>query len=144
MLLFNLNLCWIQVKKNILQPHNSNYGSGSSAVPYFVLDIKNGHSIDSSGKSKRYIYNFVQQKMQPETADQLDAQFDSIDFSLKVGDLVVSLVHLLDGTYNHYELCALSCLFKCSYLQLFLLYKTVCSVHDVLTITFKCRAFLLF
>lgn len=99
MLLFNLNLCWIQVKKkNILQPHNSNYGSGSSAVPYFVLDIKNGHSIDSSGKSKRYIYNFVQQKMQPETADQLDAQFDSIDFSLKVGDLVVSLVHLLDGT----------------------------------------------
>ncbi|ONM14575.1 DNA replication ATP-dependent helicase/nuclease JHS1 isoform X2 [Zea mays] len=78
-----------QVKKNILQPHNSNYGSGSSAVPYFVLDIKNGHSIDSSGKSKRYIYNFVQQKMQPETADQLDAQFDSIDFSLKVGDFVV-------------------------------------------------------
>ncbi|CAD6262529.1 unnamed protein product [Miscanthus lutarioriparius] len=76
-------------KKNIFQPHNSNSRSGNSAVPYFVLDIKNGHSIDSSGKSKRYIYNFVQQKLQPETADQLDAQFDSLDFSLKGGDPVV-------------------------------------------------------
>ena len=105
MLLLNLSLCYIQVKKkNIFQPHNSNSRSGNSAVPYFVLDIKNGHSIDSSGKSKRYIYNFVQQKMQPETADQLDTQFDTLDFSLKGGDPVVSLIHLLYGTSNCYDL----------------------------------------
>ncbi|KAJ1272512.1 hypothetical protein BS78_06G207100 [Paspalum vaginatum] len=79
-----------QVKrKNIFQPHHSNSSSGTSAPFYFVLDIKNGHSIDSSGKSKRYIYNFVHQKMQPETTDQLDAQFNSLDFSLKCGDPVV-------------------------------------------------------
>jgi hypothetical protein len=42
--------------------------------------------------------------MQPETADQLDAQFDSLDISLKGGDPVVSLIHLLYGTINCYDL----------------------------------------
>lgn len=73
-------------------------------MPYFVLDIKNGHTIDSSGKSKRYMYNFVKQKMQSETADQFGAQFDSLDFSFKGGDPVVSLIHLLYGTSNCYDL----------------------------------------
>lgn len=76
-------------KKNIFQPYHSNSGSGNCAPSYFALDIKNGHLIDSSGKSKRYIYNFVYHKMQPETVDQAGAQFDSLDFSLKCGDPVV-------------------------------------------------------
>ena len=43
--------------------------------------------------------------MQPETADQLDTQFDTLDFiSLKGGDPVVSLIHLLYGTSNCYDL----------------------------------------
>lgn len=42
--------------------------------------------------------------MQSETADQLDTQFDSLDFSLKIGDPVVSLIHLLYGTSNCYDL----------------------------------------
>uniref|UniRef100_A0A0A9FVS1 Uncharacterized protein n=1 Tax=Arundo donax TaxID=35708 RepID=A0A0A9FVS1_ARUDO len=33
--------------------------------------------------------------MQPETVDQSDTQFDSVDFSLKCGDHVVSLINLL-------------------------------------------------
>jgi hypothetical protein len=62
--------------------------------------------------------------MQSETADQLDTQFDSLDFSLKIGDPVVSLIHLLYGTSNCYDLWVISCLLKHLYLQLFLLYKT--------------------
>uniref|UniRef100_J3M0U5 DNA replication ATP-dependent helicase/nuclease n=1 Tax=Oryza brachyantha TaxID=4533 RepID=J3M0U5_ORYBR len=76
-------------KKDIFQPHHSNPGRRNSAPCYFVLDIKNEHSIDSSGKSKRYIYTFLRQKMQSETADQPDAQVESVDFSLKCGDSVV-------------------------------------------------------
>ncbi|KAL6651284.1 hypothetical protein ACP70R_010209 [Stipagrostis hirtigluma subsp. patula] len=76
-------------KKNILQPLHSNSGSRNSAPSYFVLDVKNGHSVDSSGKSKRYIYNFIRQKVQQETGDQSDAQFDSLDLGLKCGDSVV-------------------------------------------------------
>ncbi|GJN01915.1 hypothetical protein PR202_ga19219 [Eleusine coracana subsp. coracana] len=79
-----------QVKrKDLFQPHLPNYGSRNSGASYFLLDIKNGYSIDSSGKSKRYIYNFVRQKMQSETADQSEAQLDSLDLSLKCGDSVV-------------------------------------------------------
>ncbi|KAG2574315.1 DNA replication ATP-dependent helicase/nuclease JHS1-like isoform X2 [Panicum virgatum] len=76
-------------KKNIFQSYHSNSGSGDRTPSYFALDIKNGHLIDSSGKSKRYIYNFVYHKMQPDTIDQSDTQFDSLDFSLKCGDPVV-------------------------------------------------------
>ncbi|KAG2568352.1 hypothetical protein PVAP13_7NG311300 [Panicum virgatum] len=76
-------------KKNIFQPYHSNSGSGDCTPSYFALDIKNGHLIDSSGKSKRYIYNFVYHKTQPETIDQSDAQCESLDFSLKCGDPVV-------------------------------------------------------
>lgn len=47
--------------------------------------------------------------MQPETADQLDAQFESLDFSLKGGDPVVSLIHLLYGTSNRYDLWVILC-----------------------------------
>ncbi|KAK3141673.1 hypothetical protein QOZ80_4BG0336940 [Eleusine coracana subsp. coracana] len=78
-----------QVKKYLFQPHLPNYRSRNSGASYFLLDIKNGYSIDSSGKSKRYIYNFVRQKMQPDTADQSEAQLDSLDLSLKCGDSVV-------------------------------------------------------
>ncbi|KAL6843952.1 hypothetical protein ACP4OV_026523 [Aristida adscensionis] len=74
-------------KKNIFQPRHSN--SGNSVQFYFALDVKNGHSVDSSGKSKRYMYNFVRQKMQPETGSQSDTQFDSLDLGLKCGDPVV-------------------------------------------------------
>ncbi|KAF0892190.1 hypothetical protein E2562_014783, partial [Oryza meyeriana var. granulata] len=76
-------------KKEIFQPHHSNPGRRNSALSYFVLDVKNGHSIDSSGKSKRYIYTFLRQKMQPETADESEEQVESVDFSLKCGDSVV-------------------------------------------------------
>ncbi|TVU15982.1 hypothetical protein EJB05_39528, partial [Eragrostis curvula] len=76
-------------KKDLFQPHYPNSGSRNSGAAYFFLDIKNGYSIDSSGKSKRYIYNFVRQKMQPETADQSEAQLDSVDLSFKRGDSVV-------------------------------------------------------
>ncbi|XP_014751083.1 DNA replication ATP-dependent helicase/nuclease DNA2 isoform X2 [Brachypodium distachyon] len=76
-------------KKEIFLPHHSNTESKNSAPCYFVLDVKNEHSIDSSGKSKRYIYNFVRQKMQPETAGQPEPQVESLDFTLKSGDCVV-------------------------------------------------------
>ncbi|GJN26596.1 hypothetical protein PR202_gb14540 [Eleusine coracana subsp. coracana] len=85
-----------QVKKYLFQPHLPNYRSRNSGASYFLLDIKNGYSIDSSGKSKRYIYNFVRQKMQPDTADQSEAQLDSLDLSLKCGDSVVSLILVLN------------------------------------------------
>ncbi|KAG8082955.1 hypothetical protein GUJ93_ZPchr0014g47069 [Zizania palustris] len=75
-------------KKEIFQPHYSNYGK-NSAPTYFVLDVKNDHSIDSSGKSKRYIYNFMRQKIQPETSDHTEPPVESVDFSLKCGDSVV-------------------------------------------------------
>ena len=57
--------------------------------------MKNEHSVDSSGKSKRYIYNFVREKMQPEAAGHSEPQAESLDFNLKCGDCVVSLVHFL-------------------------------------------------
>ncbi|BAF15608.2 Os04g0588200 [Oryza sativa Japonica Group] len=76
-------------KKEIFQPHHSNTGSRHSSPSYFVLDVTNGHSIDSSGKSKRYIYTFLRQKLQPETADQPGEHVESVDFSLKCGDSVV-------------------------------------------------------
>jgi len=80
-------------KKEIFLPRQSNSGSKNSAPSFFVLDIKNEHSIDSSGKSKRYIYNFVRQKTHPEIAGHSQPQVESLDFSLKCGDCVVSLVH---------------------------------------------------
>uniref|UniRef100_A0ACD5UV27 Uncharacterized protein n=1 Tax=Avena sativa TaxID=4498 RepID=A0ACD5UV27_AVESA len=76
-------------KKEIFLPRQSNSGSKNSAPSFFVLDIKNEHSIDSSGKSKRYIYNFVRQKTHPEIAGHSQPQVESLDFSLKCGDCVV-------------------------------------------------------
>uniref|UniRef100_A0A453CXH4 DNA replication ATP-dependent helicase/nuclease n=1 Tax=Aegilops tauschii subsp. strangulata TaxID=200361 RepID=A0A453CXH4_AEGTS len=78
-------------KKEILLPLHYNSGSKSSAPSFYVLDMKNEHSVDSSGKSKRYIYNFVREKMQPEAAGHSEPQAESLDFNLKSGDCVVSL-----------------------------------------------------
>uniref|UniRef100_A0A453CXH3 DNA helicase n=1 Tax=Aegilops tauschii subsp. strangulata TaxID=200361 RepID=A0A453CXH3_AEGTS len=76
-------------KKEILLPLHYNSGSKSSAPSFYVLDMKNEHSVDSSGKSKRYIYNFVREKMQPEAAGHSEPQAESLDFNLKSGDCVV-------------------------------------------------------
>uniref|UniRef100_A0A0D9W8R2 DNA replication ATP-dependent helicase/nuclease n=1 Tax=Leersia perrieri TaxID=77586 RepID=A0A0D9W8R2_9ORYZ len=75
-------------KKDILQPRHSNPGRRNSDPSYFVLDVKNEPSIDSSGKSKIYMYTFLRQRLQPETSDHRE-QFETVDFSLKCGDSVV-------------------------------------------------------
>lgn len=109
--LYSLDLisCKIQVKKKeIFQPHHSNTGSRHSSPSYFVLDVTNGHSIDSSGKSKRYIYTFLRQKLQPETADQPGEHVESVDFSLKCGDSVVNLVHFLYSIFSNITMLAIS------------------------------------
>jgi DNA replication ATP-dependent helicase Dna2 len=95
-------------KKEIFQPHHSNTGSRHSSPSYFVLDVTNGHSIDSSGKSKRYIYTFLRQKLQPETADQPGEHVESVDFSLKCGDSVVNLVHFLYSIFSNITMLAIS------------------------------------
>lgn len=65
--------------------------------------MKNEHSVDSSGKSKRYIYNFVREKVQPETAGHSERQAETLDFNLKCGDCVVSLLHFVFNNIGHFK-----------------------------------------
>ncbi|XP_078162999.1 DNA replication ATP-dependent helicase/nuclease JHS1-like [Carex rostrata] len=71
-------------KKEIWRPSLRREKSAGSIS--FVLDTRNDFVVESSGKSDRYIYQFVGQKLE---FDNNDSSMDNLDFSFKHGDCVV-------------------------------------------------------
>ncbi|XP_020085618.1 DNA replication ATP-dependent helicase/nuclease DNA2 isoform X2 [Ananas comosus] len=79
-------------KKGFLRPRSLNGESTSTSLSSIILDGRNEVSVDASGKSDRYIYHFVRQKLHHEANDGVDSPgpgVNNLDCALRSGDCVV-------------------------------------------------------
>ncbi|OAY77110.1 DNA replication ATP-dependent helicase/nuclease DNA2, partial [Ananas comosus] len=79
-------------KKGFLRPRSLNGESTSNSLFSIILDGRNEVSVDASGKSDRYIYHFVRQKLHHEANDGVDSPgpgVNNLDCALRSGDCVV-------------------------------------------------------
>lgn len=76
-----------------MRPRSLNGESSSNSLSSIILDGRNAVSVDASGKSDRYIYQFVRQKLHRETNEEVDSpgpRVNNLDCALRSGDCVVS------------------------------------------------------
>lgn len=76
-----------------MRPRSLNGESTSNSLSSIILDGRNEVSVDASGKSDRYIYHFVRQKLHHEANDGVDSPgpgVNNLDCALRSGDCVVS------------------------------------------------------